>query len=128
MADAQHLPQGRHRAGDRHLKFYETRDNLQHRGPMSKVEAEDLSEIFVSHAFEEHLVDLGEVRMNYATAGDPDLPALLLIPSQTESWWGHELVMPLLAEHFQVFASTSAARGGQHGPLVATRWTTWATT
>ena len=29
MADAQHLPQGRHQAGDRHLKFYETRDNLR---------------------------------------------------------------------------------------------------
>ena len=28
MADARHLPHGRSRAGDRHLKFYETRDNL----------------------------------------------------------------------------------------------------
>ena len=28
MADAQHRPQGRHQAGDRHLKFHETRDNL----------------------------------------------------------------------------------------------------
>ncbi len=28
MADAQHLPHGRHRAGDRHLNFHETRDNL----------------------------------------------------------------------------------------------------
>ncbi len=28
MADAQHLPQGRRQAGDRHLKFNETRDNL----------------------------------------------------------------------------------------------------
>jgi hypothetical protein len=28
LADAQHLPHGRSRAGDRHLKFYETRDNL----------------------------------------------------------------------------------------------------
>ncbi len=28
MADAQHLPQGRRQAGDRHLKFHETRDNL----------------------------------------------------------------------------------------------------
>lgn len=27
MAVAQHLPQGRHQAGDRHLKFHETRDN-----------------------------------------------------------------------------------------------------
>ena len=28
MAVAQHLPQGRHQAGDRHLNFHETRDNL----------------------------------------------------------------------------------------------------
>jgi len=28
LADAQHLPQGRCRAGDRHLKFYDCRDNL----------------------------------------------------------------------------------------------------
>ncbi len=28
MAVAQHLPQGRHQAGDRHLKFHEHRDNL----------------------------------------------------------------------------------------------------
>ena len=28
MADAQHLPQGRRQAGDRNLKFHETRDNL----------------------------------------------------------------------------------------------------
>ena len=42
--------------------------------------------------------------MNYATAGDPSSPALLLIPGQTESWWGYEAAMPLLAERFQVFA------------------------
>jgi hypothetical protein len=29
LADAQLLPHGRNRAGDRHLKFYETRDNLR---------------------------------------------------------------------------------------------------
>ena len=28
LAEARHLPPGRHRAGDRHLNFYETRDNL----------------------------------------------------------------------------------------------------
>ena len=28
MVDAQHLPHGRRQAGDRHLKFHETRDNL----------------------------------------------------------------------------------------------------
>ena len=35
MAVAQHLPQGRHQAGDRHLNFHETRDNLLARsGPV----------------------------------------------------------------------------------------------
>ena len=29
LAVAQHLPQGRHQAGDRHLKFHEDRDNLE---------------------------------------------------------------------------------------------------
>ncbi len=28
MAVAQHLPRGRHQAGDRHLKFHQDRDNL----------------------------------------------------------------------------------------------------
>jgi len=28
LAVAQHLPRGRHQAGDRHLKFHEDRDNL----------------------------------------------------------------------------------------------------
>ena len=37
MADAQHLPQGRHQAGDRHLKFHETRDNLGARRGFGKV-------------------------------------------------------------------------------------------
>jgi hypothetical protein len=35
-------------------------------------------------------VDLGEIRMNYAVAGDP---AMLLVPAQTESWWGYEAAM-----------------------------------
>lgn len=36
MADAQHLPQGRHQAGDRHLNFHETRDNLSLTRPFSR--------------------------------------------------------------------------------------------
>src|SRR6185503_16667273 len=59
-------------------------------------------ETYVAHAFPEQLVDLGEVQMNYATAGAASSPALLLIPGQTESWWGYEAAMPRLAEHFQV--------------------------
>ena len=30
MADAQHLPNGRRQAGDRHLKIHDSRDNLVH--------------------------------------------------------------------------------------------------
>ena len=47
-------------------------------------------ETYVAHAFPEQLVDLGEVQMNYATVGDATKPALLLVPGQTESWWGYE--------------------------------------
>ena len=68
-------------------------------------------ETYIAHAFDEQLVDLGEIEMNYATAGDPSSPALLLIPGQTESWWGYEAVMPLLAERFQVFAVDLRGQG-----------------
>ncbi len=49
--------------------------------------------------------------MNYATAGGPSLPALLLIPSQSESWWGYERAVPLLARHVQVFAIDLRGQG-----------------
>jgi hypothetical protein len=65
----------------------------------------------VGHAFPEHLVDLGEVHLNFATAGDPGSPALLLIPGQSESWWGYEATMPLLAEHFHVHAMDLRGQG-----------------
>jgi pimeloyl-ACP methyl ester carboxylesterase len=66
---------------------------------------------YVPHAFDEQLVDLGEIEMNYARAGDPANPALLLIPGQTESWWGYEAAIPLLAEHFDVFAVDLRGQG-----------------
>jgi pimeloyl-ACP methyl ester carboxylesterase len=78
---------------------------------MTILEARDRAGTFVPHAFDEQLADLGEIRMNYATAGSPDLPALLLVPGQTESWWGYELAMPMLAEHFQVFAVDLRGQG-----------------
>jgi pimeloyl-ACP methyl ester carboxylesterase len=68
-------------------------------------------ETYVEHATAEHEVDLGEVRMNYATLGDPGSPALLLVPGQTESWWGYEVAMPPLAERFQVFAVDLRGQG-----------------
>jgi pimeloyl-ACP methyl ester carboxylesterase len=66
---------------------------------------------YVAHTVEERAVDLGEVQMNYATLGDAASPALLLIPGQTESWWGYEAVMPLLAEHFELFAVDLRGQG-----------------
>ena len=49
--------------------------------------------------------------MNYAIAGEPALPALLLIPGQTESWWGYEQAMELLQKHFQCFAVDLRGQG-----------------
>lgn len=66
---------------------------------------------YVPHAFEERLCDTGEAVINYARAGSPSNPALLLIPGQTESWWGYEKAMPLLAEHFEVFAADLRGQG-----------------
>ena len=66
---------------------------------------------YVPHAFSEQLCDTGEVRLNYAVAGAPDQPALLLIPGQTESWWGYEAALPLLARHFQAYAVDLRGQG-----------------
>ena len=71
----------------------------------------DPQRTYAERAFAEHSFDTGEVRLNHAVTGHDDRPALLLIPGQTESWWGYERVMPLLAEHFQVFAVDLRGQG-----------------
>ncbi|WP_269305865.1 alpha/beta fold hydrolase [Aeromicrobium sp. HA] len=68
-------------------------------------------DVFVAHGFEEKLVNLGEIDMNYAEAGSPTKPALLLLPSQSESWWGYEEVMHLLTDDFHVFAVDMRGQG-----------------
>jgi pimeloyl-ACP methyl ester carboxylesterase len=78
---------------------------------MSYVEYGDHPEIFVAHGYPEHLADLGEIRMNYAVAGDPANPAILLIPGQGESWWGYEEAMRLLADRYQVYAVDLRGQG-----------------
>lgn len=78
---------------------------------MTNLEAADHAGIFTSHAYQEQIADLGEVRMNYVTTGAFDLPALLLIPAQTDSWWSYEEGLPLLAGHFQVFAVDLRGQG-----------------
>jgi pimeloyl-ACP methyl ester carboxylesterase len=69
------------------------------------------NDIFVKHDFPEQTADLGEVTMNYAVSGEPTNPALLLIPGQTESWWGYEKVMKLLDKDFQVYAVDLRGQG-----------------
>lgn len=78
---------------------------------MATIEDHDHPDLFVTHGFDEQRVDLGEVRINYATAGDASLPALLLIPAQSESWWGYEEAMRLLSDRFQVFAVDLRGQG-----------------
>jgi pimeloyl-ACP methyl ester carboxylesterase len=68
-------------------------------------------ETYIPHAYAEQLFDTGELLMNYATAGDAALPALLLIPGQTESWWGYEAAMDILKASFQVFAVDLRGQG-----------------
>lgn len=41
---------------------------------MRYLEASDHPGIFVSHGFTEQVVDLGEIRMNYAVAGEEASP------------------------------------------------------
>jgi pimeloyl-ACP methyl ester carboxylesterase len=66
---------------------------------------------YVAHAYPEQTVDLGEVVMNYAVAGPEDAPALLLIPGQTESWWGYEAAMQRLDKTFRVHAVDLRGQG-----------------
>lgn len=66
---------------------------------------------FVKHAYEERTVDLGEVVMNYAELGSPANQPLLLIPGQTESWWGYKAAMAELASDFHVFAVDLRGQG-----------------
>jgi pimeloyl-ACP methyl ester carboxylesterase len=66
---------------------------------------------YVPHAYQEQLFDTGEVMLNYAVAGSDEQPALLLIPGQTESWWGYEAAIKLLQDHFQLYAVDLRGQG-----------------
>lgn len=68
-------------------------------------------ETYVPHGYPEQTVDLGEIEMNYVVTGPEQAPALLLIPGQTESWWGYEKVMPLLEKDFRVYAVDLRGQG-----------------
>ena len=72
---------------------------------------DNAAETYVKHAYDEQTGDLGEVKMNYATVGSASSPALLLIPGQTESWWGYEKAMGLLKDRFHVHAVDLRGQG-----------------
>lgn len=79
--------------------------------PRYKFGPENPDITYIPHKYKEQLVDLGDAAINYATIGSPDKPALLLIPGQTESWWGYEKAMGLLEDKFQVFAVDLRGQG-----------------
>ncbi|KAH8649915.1 hydrolase [Xylariales sp. PMI_506] len=85
-------------------------DNLQ-KSKGNYSEWIDRKDVFKARDFPEHIVDLGEIRMNYAVAGSPEHPALLLIPGQTQSWWTYVPTMRLLAESYQVYAVDLRGQG-----------------
>jgi pimeloyl-ACP methyl ester carboxylesterase len=66
---------------------------------------------YIPHKYDEHLFDTGDAVINYATTGSPDKPAIVLIPGQTESWWGYEKAMGILSDYFQVFAVDLRGQG-----------------
>lgn len=66
---------------------------------------------YVEHKFKESNFDTGEILLNFAEAGSDSNPALLLIPGQTESWWGYEDAMALLQGDFHVFAVDLRGQG-----------------
>ena len=57
------------------------------------------------------MANLGEVTMNYAVAGAEAAPVLLLIPAQTESWWGYDPAMRLLEKEFRAYAVDLRGQG-----------------
>lgn len=77
----------------------------------SKYGPENPDITYVPHKYDEHLFDTGDAVINYATTGSPDKPAIVLIPGQTESWWGYEEAMGILSNHFQVFAVDLRGQG-----------------
>ena len=69
------------------------------------------AQTYVAHSYDESQYDIGEITLNYAVAGSPDKPAILLLPAQAESWWGYEKAMDLLKVDFQIYAVDLRGQG-----------------
>ena len=79
--------------------------------PKTKYGPENPDVTYTTHKYDEQLFDTGDAVINYATTGSPEKPAMVLVPGQTESWWGYEEAMGPLSEHFQVFAVDLRGQG-----------------
>ncbi len=67
---------------------------------------------YVDHSVPEHLVDLGEVEMNYATARRPVVAgAAAASPGRPSRGGATRQALPLLAEHFEAFAVDLRGQG-----------------
>jgi pimeloyl-ACP methyl ester carboxylesterase len=66
---------------------------------------------YVMHNYEELSFDSGEVVLNYVTAGSRSDQPILLIPGQTESWWGYEVAIDLLSDYYNVYAVDLRGQG-----------------
>ncbi|WP_235687288.1 alpha/beta fold hydrolase [Mycobacteroides chelonae] len=56
-------------------------------------------------------ITLCRVQPRAQIAGRPELPALLPIPAQGESWWGYENAIPLLEKAFQIVVVDPRGQG-----------------
>ena len=79
--------------------------------PKYKFGPENPDITYIPHKYSEHLFNTGDAVINYAATGSPDKPAIVLIPGQTESWWGYEKAMGILENHFQAFAVDLRGQG-----------------
>ena len=83
---------------------------------------------YVEHDFEEHQVELGEVTMNYAVAGDPASRRCSSFPVRPSPGGATSGRCPSSANTSTRTRSTSEGRGDPRERQAATRWTTSATT
>jgi pimeloyl-ACP methyl ester carboxylesterase len=77
-------------------------------GPLSVSGAPNLPAGFTD-TFASHYVDTGDVRLHAVIGGDG--PPLLLVHGWPETWYAWRLLMPALAQDFQVIAVDQRGRG-----------------
>jgi len=82
---------------------------------------------YIPHTLPEQRFDAGEVETHYAVAGRDDQPALLLVPGQSESWWGTNPRCLSWPNGSRPSPSICAASGAPRERQAATRSTTWVT-